>query len=700
MCVYVRVCVKKSHTCPDCVCCVQRNVYWATTVGEELAEELTKRITQCRSTDGGHRQKWDESLRLFYGQDAFGGTASSDHIGFAGDQDEYLSFRVNHMRSLVQNMHTLVTGTLMNLRAKAASADSVMMERAEFADQLLQYYMRHKSIERSLSRAALYAILLGEGWVHVSWDTGQGDLYVADPETGAEYRTGDIRVTPVRPDQVLRDPTRDPQGTSTHEWVVVEQQVNRYELHARFPELADTIEGLSQHRMSEDGEQAAFDLGGPVDEGLDLGDYVYVYHFYHDRTPACPDGKYALLIGEEVAITHGLPYNAFPVISMVPDQLEGSAYGYAHASDMMAVQSLYDGVMSATATGIESSGMPVWWFHEGDSVVDKDLEAGSIVSTQTEPQIKQFVYNPGPNMQFLDLLRREMELTSGVNSVVRGNPEKGIQDNAKAMMFVHAQAFQRLNDIHRSYVKLTEETASCVLQILAQYATTERVAELTGESGLAARRVWTGADLDGVSQVEIEITNPVHQSVAGRVAMADKFVELGWVKGPHDYTRVLTTGRLEPVTRQYRNQHRLIAEENRRLREGGHVPVLVTDNHLTHIPDHLAVLDDLDVRLDDSKSAATLNHLMEHFQHLRDADDDVLATIDPRMIEIKQMVLDYSVGKMQAEQMAAPPPMPPPEAMGPEGGPMEEAALNDQIPVDGPQQVLPPEMPAPVPEIG
>ena len=127
---------------------------------------------------------------------------------------------------------------------------------------------------------------------------------------------------------------------------------------------------------------------------------------------------------------------------------------------------------------------------------------------------------------------------------------------------------------------------------------------------------------------------------------------------------VMATGRLETITQRAQSQRLNIVRENEALLDGrvDDVRALVTDDHSAHIQEHLSVLDDPSVRMDNALSANTLAHVQEHCNLWVSADPVLLAAT--------------------GQQAAPAPAMPPPPPMG---APMGMPGMPDMGGMGGPQ---------------
>jgi hypothetical protein len=126
---------------------------------------------------------------------------------------------------------------------------------------------------------------------------------------------------------------------------------------------------------------------------------------------------------------------------------------------------------------------------------------------------------------------------------------------------------------------------------------------------------------------------------AGRMSLLEKFMEVeGLITTPEQIVQVVTTGRLEPATQATQRDLELIQKENEALGRGEVVPVLATDNHARHLPEHMSTLASPEARANPQAVSSTLEHVALHVNELRTGDPMILmlAGVPPDLIQAAQ----------------------------------------------------------------
>jgi hypothetical protein len=118
-----------------------------------------------------------------------------------------------------------------------------------------------------------------------------------------------------------------------------------------------------------------------------------------------------------------------------------------------------------------------------------------------------------------------------------------------------------------------------------------------------------------------------HNTVAGRVQMAEQLLQMKLLTNPQQYFQVINTGRLDSTFEGELDELMNIKSENEALLEGHQVQAVYLDQHSQHIKEHRAVLADPNLRKDPTLVKTALDHIQQHVDLLRTTDPGVLGII-------------------------------------------------------------------------
>lgn len=563
--------------------------------------------------NSGQLKRIRDLYLMYHGFDRSTGEHATSDVIFDGERGEVTLLRSNQIRNLLQHVLALTTSQRPSFEPVAANQSYEAYESVGLARDILQYYS-HET-ERLLKKAAEYSWVTSEGYLLVEWDAFGGR------DTASGEVIGDFAFTPLTSLDVIRDPLKPYED---QQYFIVRKKVNRFDLAAQFPEHAEHIKnlGLTNDSMI---ERRFEDIAGTG--YFELGeDDVYVYTLYHERTSAVPQGAMLMFVDERIILEpQPLPYRRVPLLREVPGEFLTTSLGYSPGFDLIGLQEGYDSLLSTALTNLTAYGVQMWLAADNSITDFVNLEKGLGVVTYKAgtqpPQPVQMASVAKELFVLSDLFKSEVELLSGVNSVVRGQPTDNIRSGSAAAL-MNANAVQFASKFVESHTLLMEQLATIILEILQDYADNERIITVTGPGNSSAIKRFTGGELKDIRKVFVKVGSPLMSTLSGRQQVAEQLVQMG--ADPRMYMEVLETGRLEPITGPNHSQYMLMVRENEAMRKGETPSVLKTDIHPQHIAHHRMELDHPDVRKDPARVQAVLGHISQHFEVWRNTDGNEL----------------------------------------------------------------------------
>ena len=551
---------------------------------------------------------------------AYHGAYLNDYIGyghrvnFTGEQGELVQIPINHFRNLAQHIYVMITSSRPTMECRAINTDYKSYAQTYLGNQILDYYMREKNLEDCLKRATEMSIVLGQGYVKLAWNATAGEIYDVDPDTNEAVREGELEFSTPSVFDVVIDGTRD---TWNNDWVCVRNWVNRFDLIAKYPEMADKIRALPPKNSSSVYRLAIW--------SNDDTDDVAVYEFFHRQTESMPDGRYMLFLDSDVILLDAkMPYRTIPIFRIVPSEILGTPYGYTPMFDIFPIQEGINSLFGTIMTNQNAFGVQNIWMQRGADITVSNLEGAlNVIESATKPEALNLTQTPAEVFKFLDMLIQQAETISGVNSVARGNPEASLKSGT-ALALVQSQALQFISGLQQNYVKLIEDVGTAVIQILKDFANTPKVVTLVGKNNRPLLKEFTGEQISSINRVVVDMGNPLSHTIAGRVQMAEQMMQMKIIKNPQQYFQVINTGRMDAMYEGEVDDLMLIKKENEELLEGKNPLVSPMDKHSVHIDEHSAVLADPDLRNDANFTKIVMDHIEAHMNALRNTDPALL----------------------------------------------------------------------------
>lgn len=650
-----------------------REEYFASKDGIDTARiVLAKADRWFHALDvNGYLDKLKAAWSSYYGA-YYADVGNGHRITFSGEQGELANLPVNHYRNIARNILTMVTASRPSLQARATNTDYKSLVQTKLANGLLDYYMREKRLEDYLYRAIECAIALGAGYIKMEWNATSGEIYDYNEETNTPIYEGDVRFTNLSPFDVVFDSTKE--DSSQHDWVLCRSFKNRFDLAAKYPEQADMI-----LKMETKDEKMRYNFNGVF---YDKTDDIAIYEFYHRRTEALPEGRYMLFVDSDVVLTDAaMPYRELPVYRVSPSDILGTPYGYTDMFDILPIQDAINGLYSAALTNNNAFAVQNVISPRGADVSVEQVAGGMnfIEYNQSagKPEPLNLLATSPETFKFIEMLVKDMETISGVNSVSRGDPESSLKSGT-ALALVQSMALQFASGLQQSYVKLIEDVGTGLVNILKDFAAVPRVAMIVGESNRAYLKEFTGDDLSSVNRVIVDAGNALAKTTAGRVQMADQLLQMGLIKTPEQYIGIINHGKIETMTDGIDRQLLLTKSENEKLIAGDMVMAVFTEPHSLHIREHRDILSDPDLKNDPDLVTRVQAHIQQHINLLRTTDPDTLLML----------------GEQPLAPINAPMPPPTPDQMVNQSATGPAEVMMQPPPPAGPAMPMQPNMPS------
>jgi hypothetical protein len=544
-------------------------------------------------------------------------SSNGHQISFGGEQGELVQVAVNEIRNVAQHMLVYITSTRPAMQARSTNTDYKSIVQTKLANGLLDYFLRDKRLENYLRVAVEHAIVLGSGYIKLEWNATGGEEVDFDEELNIPIKEGDIEFSNLSAFDVFFDCNRE---DDKHDWLLCRSFKNRYDLIAKYPEFEELILKLPSKNQYEH-----FNFSSCMFNDTDL---IPIYEFYHKRSEAMPDGRYMLFLSEDVTLLDTpMPYRSLPIYKIAPSHILGTAYGYSNLFDLLPLQDLLNSLYSTAATNQTAFGVQNIIGPKGADISVSELQGGLhyIEADESRGQIRslQLTNTPKEIFEMINLLKKDIETLSGVNSVARGNPDANLR-SGNALALVQSMTLQFMSGLQQSYVAAIEDVGTGLINVLKDHAKVPRVAMIAGKANRTNMKQFTGDDLSSINRVIVDVANPLASTTAGRVEMAGQLLQMGAVKTPEHYFSVINTGQLDLMTEDTQSQLFLVKDENERLIDGNDVVAVFIDDHALHIKEHGCVLSDPELRIDTDLVQRTLAHIQEHIELLKYTDPDIL----------------------------------------------------------------------------
>lgn len=641
--------------------------YWTKPTGECVAalwDRIEEYYNEMRRT--GRMALYRNSFMNFYA-----GWIYRASMYKSGEMGELTRTFWNHERNILLHIKSKVTQDKIAYKSSVTNSDAKSAQTRELIDGLLQnitessQYRLGEILDQSVEDTEVF----GDSSVATIWNKTSGpDFLPGIPE-------GDIEFHNVTPIDLIINTTH--QDRSMIQWKIWRRWVNKYDWAARYPASAGQLKDLSDTEST---------------YGTKLVTLIHhdnetipMFYAFHEKTPSVPKGRF-LMFADPTTILEddtleGAGYDEVPLYDNVPSTMAGSPFGYTVAFDIIPLQQQMNELVSAVTTNNINFATQCVMAPKGSNLHYQNLATGMTfiewdpkMGPNAKPEPLNLLHSAPETYQLIDRVAQNMEILAGVSALDRGVPDQSITSGQyAALITTNSVIFQA--PMQRAYSRLCQEVAFGALKVLGRNMKVQRVSQIMGANKANSARTWgpdTFKDLTGVTVARI---NPMLQTPAGKMQLADVLMKTGLIKDPQQYIGVYTDGDLPQLYHRQETQLQLVKAENEALMQGKNVMPVITDNHVMHILEHTANVDTVEARLNpnDPGTVATLNHIMGHI--------NMLTTINPILAGI---IGDPSLppGMPSALQLQPPPPgaapAAPPPGAGPAGRPAPAVQQNKQ----------------------
>lgn len=641
----------------------------------------------------GQQQQWYQNQRLYYNVDPenIGTTMAFNNSTFAlsSTMGDVVRAHFNIFRNIITNILNMTVNQPPALDVKAANSEPDSLVASQLFKDVLDYYVQHWKMGRfkkQLRKAVEYCLIMSNGYLLIEWDPAAGTPFISD-EHGNVVRDGDLYIKARSVWDVFFDTNCE--DDDELDWVIIRDYINRHELAARYPKEHDKIMNLPKKTELEVYRAWGWD---------DNTDLVAVYKCYWRSSSVLPNGRFALVCDNDLVLYDGAnPYideykqAIIPLLTIRAADGIGSLYGYSPGNDLAPAQVAFNTAWTAILTNLTSGGIQNLWVQEGSNLNAEQLQGAlNVLETAPgvpKPEVLQMMALPGPMFEIPKTLEGIMESVSGINSVVRGDPESSLKAaSGRALGLLQAMAVQFNSGLQDSYQQGSKDSGNLILRILRQFAKTTRVTAIVGKDKTMRLSEWNGGSFKDVGTVVSEQVNPMSKTIAGNKDEAEFLVKNKLISTPQEYSTVAQTGRLDPLIMTDQAQLNLIQQENEQMLTGKAPPVLAGDKHPWHIDEHMGLIASPKIRLNSTLLQVVLTHVQQHKDQMAQEAGQGQGAPGPQQ---------------GAPHMPTPPQPPPPPQQGPTPQPHQAAPSPGAArlpPPDGPTAPGPTGAPVPVPK--
>lgn len=592
--------------------------YWLHGTSKEAISHLEDIRSQWSTWNSSPiRQSWIRNYLAYYSP-AIAPTSWDTSMVFEGVQGELVRFYTPKARMLIQQKVTLVTK--QRLAAQAMTQPNMtgdVIQDLKLSNAVLDQIIQNERLDLKGRELCEGGLVCGAWFTETTWRTDKGAPYTRG-EDGAIIYTGGVDIGLRSVFDVFYDVTNA--DWDDLEICETRTPMNRWNLIAQHPDLENKILALPSVTEVR-GPNSWFDKAKGEDEDL-----VYVYKMYAKPSAALPVGR-MIIYGADDCVFYDdeNPYDGIPVEPFMPEKVLGVGFGYPQLTSLLAAQEMYDNSLSAIATNQSQFAVQSVTVPRGSNINVNELNGMRFVSFTPQnvpgggkPEPLQLTQSSPETFKFSSLLSEDMREMSMINSALTGAPPPGVTSGV-AIATLSANGMEFINGISVSYVICWEKTLEHAVNCYKKFGKLPNAVTMKGKNSQIMMRDFKGSDIQCISGVKIQLQNPLMQTIAGRLEIAEKLMTMPRELWPM-YVSILEGESLREIYKGDLSQQDLIHIENDMLAQGQEVMTLASDDHGLHAQSHAGQLNDPTVRRNSQAVQVILDHILEHERLARETD--------------------------------------------------------------------------------
>jgi hypothetical protein len=669
-------------------------MYWATWKGKDLSsaldEKQTAYINTARSRGlvnmwivayAAHHGLTPEDLRDF----------ATQQIGFGGNELELIRFHLNIVRSYTRHQSIMALGEDPAFKAIVVNSDHKSQAKAELSDKIVNSLYKRYS-QKYDARVCEGDGFAGMAFTHYRWDFSAGDDVQVDQPVlrdTIDDVTGRSRKEPVLDEE--GQPITHPQDTKSGApvvtmgypwdlfmetrssgetlWATVCEMESRWNVIGQFPAMKDALLKVPSNSVSSDNSFAQLFR---IDEvNGDDSDLVIVKHFYHARSAAIPDGRYAVMCGDAILWDGPCPTKeGLPIAMMKSADFIGTTFGYCDGWDLLAINQALNQVNSDELLNYANFGRQSTYSEKGTNVTVDGLTKGTHYEFPTggrPPGAIALTAIPPTLPDLKRYLHSMLDSISGQNATSRGDPEANVRSGEMAAL-LDSIALRYQSYRQQAARDFRMRGATIIVDMINRYGETPFLAEIAGIEDRSYISEFTRDDLSGVERITMDVVSPLMQTISGRLQLFMQLKELLPADRAAAY-ELIVSGDPSAFTSRDRSSDMKIRRENEDLVTGEReCPVAASDDPYKHVPKHTAQ--------------------REQIESSDNPDHDAIKRLNDHILEHTQVYLDSSPVLASFLNITTPPTLYPSES-NPWGNPSYQFAVLTNTIAQGPIGIAP-----------
>lgn len=219
-------------------------------------QEIIKRLKNAGDARIYQEDRWIRNERVVYSTTSTLNMSylqtsleSNFNIGLPGVDGSNADMNAAYTFKNLRFIHAQMSANPPSVVMRPTSSDQDDHRKADAADRIVRYAIRHYSMQERVDQLSLHTLLYGTGFVKTVWDSTMGDIIDFDTENDEMRLEGDISVTVPFIWNIFVDP--DAKCTDEIKFVIERIYMDYDEAMARWPDKENLIKKARVERINQ-----------------------------------------------------------------------------------------------------------------------------------------------------------------------------------------------------------------------------------------------------------------------------------------------------------------------------------------------------------------------------------------------------------------------------------------------------------------
>lgn len=495
-------------------------------------KEISKRLKNATEARQSLEDRWIRNERTIYAVNSVlnmnylqTSLENNFNIGLPGIDGSSAETNVAYTFKNFRFIHAQMSANPPTVAMRPTSSDQDDHRKADAADRIVRWAIRHFSMQEKVDQLNLNALLYGTGFIKTVWDSTRGDIVSFDEKAGDLKLEGDIAITVPFVWNIFVDP--DAKAWDEVKYVMERIYMDYEEACARWPDKEDLLKkarvepkqptNRGRESQLQDNHYNCVELLEYWETGLPTNGYLGRYCItdmegnpLEDVRPSPfrfrragsvskiestdhPDEIKEKLI-EKLPQQASLPYHMLTDVDVANNVWGRSAIEYAAG-----LQENLNRIDSARLDNLQAHGVARMVLPESAEIAEDALSNSPYdVVKITGNQGPWFVQTP----QLMPEMTSERQvMITGINDVMGVNEsmfgQQSREQSGASMQYATNQGNMIRRRLFNKYVLAVESIYKAILNLVRKHWTVERTIHVLGKEKALEAIDIKGADIDG-----------------------------------------------------------------------------------------------------------------------------------------------------------------------------------------------------------